>query len=270
MSAFQRASAVERVDEHSFQAEIEEGWDIAGNANGGYLLAIAARALAETSGYPHPASITAHYLAPGRPGPVGVRTEKLRKGGSFATARATVTRGDRPILAVLGSFTTLPERGDDPGAVPATDRVDAVPPELPAPDDCVATSVGPAEGFGFNQRVDLRLHPGDDFRAAPSGEPCMRGWFRWPDESPIDVMSLMVAVDAFPPTIFNARLPIAWTPTLELTAHVRAQPVPGWLRCQFTTRFITGGFLEEDGEVWDCSGRLVAQSRQLALLPKPR
>ena len=80
-------------------------------------------------------------------------------------------------------------------------------------------------------------------------------------------MALLCAVDAFPPTAFNAHLPIAWTPTLELTSHVRARPVPGWLSCQFTTHFIAGGFLEEDGEVWDASGRLVAQSRQLALVP---
>jgi len=49
---------------------------------------------------------------------------------------------------------------------------------------------------------------------------------------------------------------------------VRARPAPGWLACAFTTRFVTGGFLEEDGEVWDATGRLVAQSRQLALVPR--
>ena len=79
---------------------------------------------------------------------------------------------------------------------------------------------------------------------------------------------LLLAVDAFPPTAFNTRLPVAWTPTVELTAHVRARPVPGWVRCRFSTRFVTGGFLEEDGEVWDERGRLVAQSRQLALVPR--
>lgn len=84
----------------------------------------------------------------------------------------------------------------------------------------------------------------------------------------MDTTGLLVAVDAFPPTIFFAGLPVAWVPTLELTAHIRARPAPGWLRGAFSTRFVTGGFLEEDGEVWDSEGRLVAQSRQLALLPR--
>ena len=101
-----------------------------------------------------------------------------------------------------------------------------------------------------------------------AGIPRFRGWFRLRNEEPIDCFGLLVAVDAFPPTVFNAQLPIAWTPTLELTTHVRGRPEPGWLRCEFTTRFISGGFLEEDGEVWDSTGRLVAQSRQLALLPR--
>ena len=82
----------------------------------------------------------------------------------------------------------------------------------------------------------------------------------------IDSLALLCAVDAFPPTAFNARLPVAWTPTVELTAHIRANPAPGWLRCRFSTRFVTAGFLEEDGEVWDSTGRLVGQSRQLALV----
>ncbi|MEM8562184.1 MAG: thioesterase family protein [Pseudomonadota bacterium] len=85
---------------------------------------------------------------------------------------------------------------------------------------------------------------------------------------PIDVFALLMSTDAFPPTVFNAKLPVAWAPTVELTAHIRRVPEPGWLRCRFITRFISSGMLEEDGELWDTSGRLVAQSRQLALTPK--
>jgi hypothetical protein len=31
---------------------------------------------------------------------------------------------------------------------------------------------------------------------------------------------------------------------------------------------MAGGYFEEDCEVWDSAGRLVAQSRQLALVPR--
>ncbi len=56
---------------------------------------------------------------------------------------------------------------------------------------------------------------------------------------------------------------------LELTAHVRARPASGWLACRVSTRYVIGGYHEEDFEVWDSRGALVAQSRQLALLPAP-
>jgi hypothetical protein len=118
--------------------------------------------------------------------------------------------------------------------------------------------------------MDLRLDPEDAgfLRGEPSGLMRTRGWFRLLHEEPVDTLGLLLAVDAFPPTAFNARLPVAWTPTVELTVHLRARPAPGWLRASFSTRFVSAGFLEEDGEVWDSTGRLVAQSRQLALLPR--
>ena len=58
-----------------------------------------------------------------------------------------------------------------------------------------------------------------------------------------------------------------WVPTLEYTVHVRAIPAPGPVRCVFRSQFVQGGFFNEDGEVWDSTDRLVAQSRQLGLTP---
>ena len=259
---FAAATAVRAVDDHTWQSAIAPGWDIGGNANGGYLLAIGARAMLAATGRPDPVSITAHFLAPGKAGPVTVSTDVMKVGRRFSTASAVVASTERPLVAILGSFGEL-------GSPEGPELIDGGPPLLPDPEDCVpivATETFPPPFMG---NVELRLHPDDVGFAhrGPSGRPLVRGWFRLLEGEPIDGVALLCAVDAFPPTAFNAHLPIAWTPTLELTSHVRARPVPGWLSCQFTTHFIAGGFLEEDGEVWDASGRLVAQSRQLALVP---
>ncbi len=257
------ATAVRRIDDRIYAAEVHPGWDIVGNTNGGYLLAIAGRAAAAAAGRPDPVSITAHFLTPAGPGPVTVETEVVREGRRFSAVRATMRCGDRPILAALGSFAELTESG-------STERVEAAPPDLPPPEDCV--KVEPTDTFPppFVGRVDLRLHPEHAAFDDIGGVPRVRGWFRLLDGEAPSATALLVAADAFPPTVFFADLPTAWVPTLEQTTHVRARPAPGWLRCAFTTRFITGGFLEEDGEVWDSEGRLVAQTRQLALLPRDR
>ena len=57
-------------------------------------------------------------------------------------------------------------------------------------------------------------------------------------------------------------------PTLEYTVHVRGRPAPGPVQCVFRTNLISDGFLEEDGEVRDSTGKVVAMSRQLALVAR--
>lgn len=56
--------------------------------------------------------------------------------------------------------------------------------------------------------------------------------------------------------------------TLELTVHLRDHPAPGWLACRNATRHVIDGLYEEDVEIWDSRGALVAQSRQLAILAR--
>ena len=272
--SFAAASASTPAPDGGFDAAIAPGWDIGGNANGGYLLALAGRAMAAAAGRPDPVTVTAHYLAPGKPGPVHVDTTVVKEGKRFTAVQATLRSSapealGRPMLALVGSFGDLAGGAGEGSPT----RVDAAPPDLPPVEECVR--IAPREGQPFPPpfatKVEAHLHPADAGFAtgdAPSGELRVRGWFRFPGDEPIDTIGLLVVVDAFPPTTFNARLPVAWTPTVELTAHVRARPAPGWLRCAFSTRFVTGGFLEADGEVWDATGALVAQSRQLALLPK--
>jgi hypothetical protein len=151
-------------------------------------------------------------------------------------------------------------------------RTTAVPPDLPAPERCVGADMAPPGSTGdlpFLHRFDLRLDP--DSVGWALGEPSHRGviqgWLRMVDGREPDPLMLLLAVDALPPVTFDLGLS-GWTPTLELTAHVRARPAPGWLRVRVSTRNLAGGLLEEDAEVWDSRDRLVAQSRQLARAPR--
>ena len=59
-------------------------------------------------------------------------------------------------------------------------------------------------------------------------------------------------------------------PTLDLTIHFRGAPPAGdhpFVLGRFRSRAAVDGLFEEDGELWSEDGRLLAQSRQLALLP---
>lgn len=267
--AFAQATAVTEVDSPNedvrrFTATIHDGYDIVGNTNGGYLLAIAGRAMAAATGRPDPISVTGHYLSPGRAGDVTIDVTVRKQGRQFATASAVLTSAEgRPVVTTLGSFGEVRPSGDD------VLLTDGEPPALASPDDSVLIVAGDPLPPQFMDRVELRIIPDDAvfFGGKKSGQPRVRGWFRLRNDEPITTNALLCAVDAFPPTIFNVDMPVGWVPTLELTAHVRAKPAPGWLACTFRTRFIAGGALEVDGEIWDTAGNLVAQSRQLALVP---
>lgn len=264
---FADATAVHDRGDGTFATAIQPGWDIRGNANGGYLLAILGRAMRNASGRPDPISVTAHYLSPGRPGPVTATTSEVKTGRLLTTMRGSLATDERTLIEAIGTFGDL-------SAMEGPERIDVAPADLPPPDDCpeVRPAVG-EEGFppSFFDNIDLRLHPDDAgfHQGNPSGELEMRGWLRLRHDEPIDTVALLLVIDALPPTVFNARLPIAWVPTVELTTHVRSRPAPGWLRCEFRTHFVSNGMLEVDGRIWDSNQHIVALGRQLALVPRP-
>lgn len=255
------------VDVVVFDGAVHDGWDIGGNANGGYLLALAGRAMAEVAGRP-PLTVTGHYLAPAPAGPCTIEVRPVRVGRRMATMSASLRQGDRAIIEVLGTFA---DQTGEAGSL----LVDGAPPDLPPYDECdlpPGADEGPLPAI--NDRLAVRLRPGDGgFRTGePTGRAEIAGWFAFADGAPadaaIDAIGLLLVSDALAPAVFNTELPVGWVPTVELTVHVRGVPAPGPLRCRFTSRFIHGGLLEEDGEMWDSTGALVAQSRQLALTPR--
>lgn len=259
-------------DPTMYTAELGAGWQIGSGINGGMLLATMGNALRSTlsgSGHVDPVTVSGYYLSASRPGPATVRTELLRSGRSMSTGQASLVQSQEGVeverIRALATYGDLAGLGDGV-------RTTAKPPVLPPPDECVSTADAPPsfmEQAGLLERLDLRLDPACAGWAMgrPSGRGLIQGWLRMADPRDPDPLLLLLAADALPPVTFDLGQ-FGWTPTLELTVHVRAVPAPGWLRVVHSTRNVAGGLLEEDAEVWDSADRLVAQSRQLARAPR--
>lgn len=271
-SEFDRGIAVERRSDGVYDGHLDGSWRVGGGINGGLLLAATANALRQTfadEGHPDPISISAYYLSAARGGPATFTTDVVRRGRSMSTGTASLFQDEDGeavervrALATYGDLTALPEDV----------HTTAVEPQLPDVEKCVGTNLAPADFRAkapLLDRFDLRLDPDTVGWALgkPTGRGVIRGWLKMADGREPDALSLLLALDSLPPVTFDLGLP-GWTPTLELTAHVRAVPAPGWLKVVHATRNYAGGLLEEDAEVWDSAGRLVAQSRQLARAPR--
>lgn len=267
-SEFDRDTAVVRRAPGVYRTELSAGWTIGNAVNGGYLLAVLGRALADALPHSDPFAISAHYLTASRPGPAVIRTDTVRTGRTLSTGQASLFQyaadgSEVERIRAIASYGDL-------DALPDDVRTSAEPPPIPPVDQCFGPQDAPGEspvqgGSAIAERLRLKLDPDTLGWAlgAPSGKGEMRAWFGLADGRDADPLSLLLAVDALPPTAFDLGLS-GWVPTVELTVHVRSRPAPGPLRIAIRTRNLAGGFLEEDAEVWDSAGRLVAQSRQLA------
>jgi acyl-CoA thioesterase len=261
MFAFDEDTVATRADAGHWDVTLTDRWNIGPNPNGGYVLAVIAAALFDAVDKPDPLSLTAHYLRPASPGPGRVEVEIVRRGKRHTHLHARLVQGTERVrlVAVFG----------DLASASGPTLVREEPPDLPPPDDCVVRPPGSGPAIGvptMMDRFETRLSPQSGWiRGEPTGVPEVAGWIRFADGREPDVRSLPLFADAFPPPVFELG-PAGWVPTIELTVHVRARPAPGWLRARFATHVLVDGYLSEDGELWDETGRLVAQSRQLAML----
>jgi hypothetical protein len=266
-SAFAAATAVTRAEGGGLAAVLDAGWDVgSGILNGGYLLAVAARAAAFDSPHPYPVAVSASYLRATRPGPATLTVTPGPAGRTLAHSSVLLGDGSGPTLAVQATTATLT---DEPALYADP------PPEVPPLEECLPAEAGadlggrPVPEVGLRTQVQTRLDPATAGWAVgqPSGEPVMRGYVRLSDGTPPDPFSLILFADVLPPTSWGLGL-FGWSPTVQLQVLVRALPAPGWCLVESRASEVAGGWLDENYRIWDPTGRLVAQSRQLARLPR--
>jgi acyl-coenzyme A thioesterase PaaI-like protein len=266
--------------------------------NGGVLIATVLRAVLDCSPLPHPVATSAHFLRIAKLVPAEIHVTWLKTGRTAATARATLMQDGEAVLETTVTAGTVPvsrpaaalAAGTGPAAAgigPAAGGngqagqgaegaangqltwTDA-PPVLPPLDECVELgpwrgTVAPDGTAGYAAQTRMLFDPAVTgwVRDEPSGLPEMRGYFGLREERDPDALLLALAVDGLPPVVFGLGA-TGWAPTVELTMYMRMVPAPGPLRVTARCRHVSGGWFDEEAEVWDSAENLVAQSRQIA------
>ena len=266
MTRFDRDTALAATGPLTYEGRIDRAWWIQAGPNGGYVAAIVLRALTEAVGDPErtPRSFTVHYLAPPTEGPVQLAVTVERQGRSLSFLSARMLQGDRLVATALAAFARTR---------PGPEFCDLVMPDVPAPADTpVRAMEGPRPPLvdQYEQRMAIGDPP---FSGGPS---VSGGWLRLAEPRLADHLLVAAFMDAWlPPVFIRTTTPLA-VPTVDLSIHFRHPlPVPGaqpddHYLAVFRSQVAAEGFIEEDGELWTADGRLLAQSRQLAVLLDPR
>ena len=203
-----------------------------------------------------PRSLTLHYLRPPREGEVEVAVSVERSGRSATTCSARMTQ-DGKLTAIALCALTLDYEG---AAEWLPDPPDAPPPEQ-VPE--LGLQGTPPPMF---ERLETRgAFGGPPFSGGP--EAVTGGWLRTVEGDLLGPELIALFTDAWWPAPFSRLEAPVMAPTLELTIHFRARPGPGEERAlvRFHTDAAIDGLFDEQGTVWGTDGRLLAQSRQIAL-----
>jgi Thioesterase-like superfamily len=251
-------------DRYVFRGVLNEHWTIGPKVHGGAMLALCANgARSAHGGGAEPVAVSGSFLWAPDPGPMDVAVTLRKLGRRVSLADVELTQGERTAVRVAVTLGAVEDSA--PLLLSAHPVVPLMAPEPPAG----LEPIGP----GHPMEHIVHLAHGCDIRPslvsmAPRGDggvPVFEYWVRPKDCAP-DALFALMCTDVSAPVTFAVNR-MGWAPTIQLTAYLRALPADGWLRIISTTTQIGQDWFDEDHLVVDSAGRLVAQSRQLAMVP---
>jgi acyl-coenzyme A thioesterase PaaI-like protein len=281
---FTDAMALTPAGDGVYDGELNEHWTIGPRVHGGAMLALCAnaarmehsrglgsppaRSAGDDSGENRsdgvePIAVSGNFLWAPEPGPMRVVTTVRKRGRRVSLIDVELNQGDR--VAVRAAVTL----GDPEHHVPPLLSVNPVVPLMMPEPPPGLEPIGP----GHPMEDIVHLAHGCDIRPSlttftprsDGGPPIIEYWVRPKGVAP-DVLFALLFCDVSAPVTFGVNR-MGWAPTVQLTAYLRALPADGWLRVLCTTVQIGQDWFDEDHVVVDCEGRIIVQSRQLALVP---
>ena len=274
---FADAMTLRPVDAHpgEFLAELSDDWAIGPKIHGGVMLALCAKAAREAYATPggqersdsgggtgaHPVAVSVNFLSAPDPGSVRLLTTIRKKGRRIGLVDVELVQGERSCVHAVVTLGD-PEHEVAPlfSGSPVTALMDLEPPADVLP-------IGP----GHSAEDINHLARGCDIRPLVSDTvldgqaPAFQIWVRPRDGEVDELFALMCGDISLPVPYAVGRR--GWAPTVQLTAYLRGLPADGWLRVLCTATQIGQDWFDEDHTVVDSTGRIIVQSRQLALVP---
>ena len=269
---FQAALKLENVEDNIFLVNPDTGYFVGNTPHGGYLMAIMHKAL--TNVLPHSTAISSsvQYLdrIDAKPFELEVETFKTSRGSSSGIVKLIQDKKICTTFTGTCSDFEFMKGYDDlqkplPKIFKDKDKNDYVKMNY----DKISKGFTPA----FIQQLECLIHPDHAWWNREKGsdnsdnEARCSAFLEMEGGTP-DQFCLSFYSDILPPVVSNKYGPLGWIPTITLTTHIRQLPSTSEVYADFKASDINKGYFEQDCNIWDLDGNLVASSRQLTRILK--
>ena len=267
---FQEAIKLENLEDNKFIVNPDTNYFVGNTPHGGYLMAVMHKAL--TSILPHSIAISSsvQYLdrIDAKTFELEVETFKTSRGSSSGIVK--LKQDDKICTTFTGTCSDFQfMKGYDglqkplPNIFNESDKKDYIKMNY----DKISKGFTPA----FIQQLECLIHPDHAWWNRDSNdknnEARCSAFLEMQGGIP-DQFCLSFYSDILPPVVSNKYGPLGWIPTITLTTHIRQLPSTSELYADFRATDINKGYFEQDCNIWDLNGNLVASSRQLTRILK--
>ena len=259
----------------AYTATLHDDWNIWGPC-GGYVAAVAMRAVGAYTGLRRPASFTCHFLGVGDFREVSLDVRTLRRSKRAESVAVTMSQDDKPLLEAVAWVV---------GDVDGIEHEDSQMPDVPLPADLRSVTEllepedleeGPPFNFWLNfDEKPLEWLPREEWGKRPAGDPIFRHWVKFQpcarfDDPFLEAARLLVTLDvAMWPAASRGYAQGSLThiaPSLDLSAVFHEIDDCGeWLLIDGHSPVARDGIVGGTGRVWSEDGRLLCSGVQSML-----
>jgi acyl-CoA thioesterase len=267
---FQAALDLTKVSDAVFSFTPDPKYFVGNTPHGGYLLALMNKAMTEV--LPHPSAINSniYYLDRTEPEPAELHVEVVRRSKGSSMGQVKLIQNNKITClysSICSDFQYM--KGHSGLETPMPEIINSV-----QQDDFKVMNY---ENFklgstpSFIQQLNMSVHPDHawwDREISTDAAEARCSAYLELQGGVADTFVLSYLADILPPVVQNKYGPLGWVPTLTLTCNIRQLPKTNLLFIDGIAKDISNGYFEQDCNIWDMSGNLVATSRQLAKILK--